>query len=190
MSRGILELVVFGTVCSVVLLATMVGQTIAGTTKAKEPAPVVVAAKPHKQQPDQGRNSPIRLAKKSPIPAAAERRPEAIQKQAKPVPTELKPTSPTSPKSPRRMKVHRRRAPKAVVQPRTDLMYHGMLESPQRYDPRRNHLNTGVLDPHNSELTHDQFQELDRNQDGSIDPAERAFGRLDMDRDFHDRGPR
>jgi hypothetical protein len=69
-------------------------------------------------------------------------------------------------------------------------MYHGMLESPQRYDSRRNHLDAGVPDPHNSELTHDHFQELDRNQDGSIDPVERAFGRLDMDRDFHDRGPR
>ena len=190
MSRGILELVVFGTVCSVVLLATMVGQTIAGTTKAKEPAPVVVAAKPHKQQPDQGRNSPVQLAKKSPSPAATERQSGAIQRQAKPVPTELKPTSPKSSKSPRRMKAHRRSAPKAVVQPRTDLMYHGMLESPQRYNPRRNHLDAGVPDPHNSELTQDHFQELDRNQDGSIDPAERAFGRLDMDRDFHDRGPR
>jgi hypothetical protein len=165
----------------------MVGQTIAGTTKAKEPAPVVVAAKPHKQQPDQGPNSPVQLAKKSPTPTATERQSGAIQKQAKPVSTELKQTSP---KSPRRMKAHSRRAPKAVVQPRTDLMYHGMLESPQRYNPRRNHLGAGVPDPDNPELTHDHFQELDRNQDGTIDPAERAFSRLDMDRDLHDRQPR
>jgi hypothetical protein len=82
-------------------------------------------------------------------------------------------------------------APKAVVQPRTDLMYHGMLESPQRYDPRRNHhVGAGIPDPYNPELTHDHFQELDHNQDGSIDPVERVFGRLDMDRDFHDRRPR
>ena len=127
MSRGILELVVLGAVCSVALLATTVGQTIAATKKAREPAPVVVAAKPTKQQSEQGQNPSIQRAKKSPIPAATERQPEAIQKQAKPVPTEHKPTSP---KSPRRMKVHRKRAPKAVVQPRTDLMYHGMLESP------------------------------------------------------------
>ena len=190
MSRGFLELVVFGTVCSVVLLATMVGQTIAGTPKAKEPAPVVVAAKPPRQLSEQGQPPSIKRAKKRPPPAATQRQPEAIQKQAKPVSTELKPTSPTSPKSFRRMKTHRRRVPKAVVQPRTDLMYHGMLESHQRYNPRRNHLDAGVPDPHNSELTQDHFQELDRNQDGSIDPAERAFGRLDMDRDFHDRGPR
>ena len=80
--------------------------------------------------------------------------------------------------------------PKAVVQPRTDLMYHGMFESPQRYNPRRNHLGAGILDPHNPELTHDHFQELDRNQDGQIDPVERTFGRPDMDRDLHDRRPR
>lgn len=187
MSRGILELVVLGTVCSVALLATTVGQTIAGTTKAKEKSPAVVAAKPPKQLSEQGQPPSIQRAKKSPTPAATERQPGAIQKRAKPVLTELKQTSP---KNPRLMKAHRSRAPKAVVQPRTDLMYHGMLESPQRYDPRRNHLDAGVPDPHNSELTHDQFQELDRNQDGSIDPVERAFGRLDMDRDFHDRGPR
>src|SRR6267378_921358 len=109
------------------------------------------------------------------------------KQQAKPARAELKPTSP---KSPRRMKVHRKGASKAVVQPRTDLMYHGMLESPQRYDPRRNHIGAGVPDPHTLELTHDHFQELDRNQDGTIDPVERAFGRLDMDRDLHDRQPR
>ena len=186
MNRGILELVVLVTVCALAALATTVGQTFAATTKAKGSVPVVVA-KPTKQQSEQGQTLSIQRSKKSPMPSATERQPEAIQKQAKPVPTELKPTSP---KGPRRMKTHKRRVPKAVVQPRTDLMYHGMLESSQRYDPRRNHLDAGVPDPHNSELTQDHFQELDRNQDGSIDPVERAFGRLDMDRDFHDRGPR
>ena len=186
MNRGILELVVLVAVCAVAALATTVGQTFAATTKAKGSVPVVVA-KPTKQQSEQGQTLSIQRSKKSPMPSATERQPEAIQKQAKPVSTELKPTSP---KSPRRMKTHKRRVPKAVVQPRTDLMYHGMLESSQRYDPRRNHLDAGVPDPHNSELTQDHFQELDRNQDGSIDPVERAFGRLDMDRDFRDRGPR
>jgi len=173
----------------VAVVAVTVGQTIAATKKAKEPTPVVAAKLP-KEQSEQRQNPLIQRAKKSPVPIAAERQPEAIQKQAKPVPAELKPMNPVSPKSPRRMKVHRRRAPKAVVQPRTDLMYHGMLESPQRYDPRRSHLGTGVPDPYNPELTHDHFQELDRNQDGSIDPVERTFGRLDMDRDLHNRRPR
>ena len=187
MSRGALELVVLGAVCIVAVLATTVGQTIAATKKAKEPAPAIFAAKAPKQQSEQGQNPSIQRAMKSPIPVAPERQPEAVQKQAKPVPTELKPTSP---KNPRRMKVHKKRAPKAVVQPRTDLMYYGMLEGPQRYDPRRNHLSAGVPDPHTPELTHDHFQELDRNQDGKIDPVERAFGRLDMDRDLHDHQPR
>lgn len=173
------------------VLAVTVGQTIAATKKAKEPAPSVATAKPPKQPSERGHNPSIQRAKKSPIPAVAtERQPEAIQKEAKPVPAELKPMNPVSPKSPRRMKVHRKGTPKAVVQPRTDLMYHGMLESPQRYDPRRSHLGTGVPDPYNPELTHDHFQELDRNQDGSIDPVERTFGRLDMDRDLHNRRPR
>jgi len=219
MNRGILELVVLGAVCSVALLATTVGQTSAATKKAKEPTPAVVAAKPTKQQSEQGQNPSIQRAKKSPTPAATERQPEAIQKQVKPAPAERKPASPkspvpavtehqpeaiqkqaepvpterkpASPKSPRGVRVHKKVAPKAVLQPRTDLMYHGMLESPQRYDPRRNHhVGAGVPDPHNPELTLDHFQELDHNQDGSIDPVERVFGRLDMDRDFHDRRPR
>ena len=190
MSRNFLRLVVLGTVCSVAVVAVTVGQTIAATKKAKESAPVV-AATPPKQQSEQGHTPSIQRAKKSPKSVAPERKPEAIQKEAKPVPAELKPMSSVNQKSPRRMKVHRKRmTPKAVVQPRTDLMYHGMLESPQRYDPRRNHLGAGVLDPHNPELTHDHFQELDRNQDGQIDPVERTFGRPDMDRDLHDRRPR
>ena len=187
MSRGILELVVLGAVCSVAVLATTLGQTSAATINTKEPALVVVAAKPPKQQSSQAQTSSIQHAKKSSISTATERQREAIQKQSKPVLAELKQTSP---KSPRRMNVHRKRVPKAVVQPRTDLMYHGMLESSQRYNPRRDHLGARIPDPHNPELTHDHFQELDRNQDGTIDPVERTFGRLDMDRDLYDRRPR
>jgi len=185
MSRNFLKVVALVAVCAVAVLAVTVGQTIAATKKANKPAPIV-AAKPTKQQSDQGQTTSIERAKKSPTPAATERQPEAIQKQAKPARAELKSTIP---KSSRRMKVHRKGASKAVVQPRTDLMYHGMLESPQRYDPRRNHIGAGVQDPLTPELTHDHFQELDRNQDGTIDPVERAFGRLDMDRDLHDRQP-
>jgi hypothetical protein len=173
--------------CLLAFAGAAVGDAFAATKKTREPAPVVVAGKSTKQQFDRGQSPSIQRTNQNPVSVATERQPEAIQKQAKPVPAELKSTSP---KSPRRMKVHKRRAPKAVVQPRTDLMYHGMLESPQRYDPRRNHLGAGVPDPHNPELTHDHFQELDRNQDGTIDPVERTFGRPDMDRDLHDRRPR
>jgi hypothetical protein len=175
-------------ICASLLAFTWasLGDVSAATKKAKEPTPVVAVPTPANQHFVQGQNPPGQRAKKSPIPTARERQPEAIQKQTKPVQTELKPTSP---KSPRRMKVHKKEAPKAVVQPRTDLMYHGMLETPQRYDPRRNQLGAGVPDPHTHELTHDHFQELDRNQDGMIDPVERTFGRPDMDRDLHDRRP-
>jgi len=76
---------------------------------------------------------------------------------------------------------------KPVVKPHTDLMYHGILEDPSRYDPRQNRQTAGAPDPQTPELTHDHFQELDRNRDGKIDPVERAFGRLDMDRDLSTR---
>ena len=187
MSRGILELIVLGTVCSLALLATTVGQTIAATKKAKELAPALVEmATPPNSKPSQ---KPVRLRpmKSGDSLAVLERQPEAVQKEVQQGPT--KPKLPSA-KSHRRVKVTKKVAPKAVVQPRTDLMYHGMLESPQRYNPRRNHPGAGILDSNNPELTHDHFQELDRNQDGTIDPVERTFGRLDMDRDFHDRQPR
>jgi hypothetical protein len=76
---------------------------------------------------------------------------------------------------------------KAVVKPHTDLTYHGILEDPSRYDPRQNRQTAGAPDPQTPDLTHDHFQELDRNRDGKIDPVERAFGRLDMDRDLSTR---
>jgi hypothetical protein len=249
MSRGTLELIILGVVCSVAVLVIPVGQTVAATKKVTELAPVVVA-KPVRQSSEQGQTPSIQSAKKSPIaiiverqpdpsqkqtkpaaiaskptdskgpmPVAMERAPEVIEKHAKPASTESKLVSPKSPipiamerhseviqrqakpvqadlklkrlKNSRHMKVHKKEMPKAVVEPSIDLMYHGMLESPQRYDPRRNHrVGAGVPDPHNPELTHDHFQELDRNQDGSIDPVERVFGRLDMDRDLYDRRPR
>jgi hypothetical protein len=186
MGRRILECVVFGVVCSLVMLAAMVGQTIAATTQVKESALVAASVKPAKQQSKHGHNPPIQRAKKNPVPAVTERQPDDIQKQAKSVRTAFKPKRS---KHSRRMNIHKKELSKVVVQPRTDLMYYGMLESPQRYDPRRNHLGGGVPDPNILELTHDHFQELDRNQDGTIDPFERAFGRPDMDRDLHDRRP-
>jgi hypothetical protein len=183
MSRSILERVVLGAVCPLAVLAATAGQTIAATKQAKGSTSVVVSVKPAKQE----QYPLIQRAKKSPAPLATEPPSEEIQKQAKSVGTEYKPRSS---KKLRRMKVHKNETPKAVVQPRTDLMYHGILENPQRYDPRRNRLGVGIPDPQISELIHDHFQELDRNQDGTIDPIERTFGRPDMDRDLHDRQPR
>ena len=186
MSWNILKPVALVSACSVTLLATMVGQALAVTKKTTEPTPTV-ATKHHKEQSEQRQNLPIQQGKKRPTPTVLERQPEVIENPAQPVRTELKAKKS---KRSRRMKVHKQEEPKAIVLPRTDLIHHGMLESPQRYDPRRNHGGTGVPDPHTPELTHDHCQELDRNQDGKIDPVERAFGRLDMDRDLHDRRPR
>ena len=77
--------------------------------------------------------------------------------------------------------------PKATLQPKQDLSYHGMLEHPQRYDPRPERHKGAARNPQTSELLHEHFQELDKNRDGMLDPFERALGRLDMDRDLGNR---
>ena len=159
MGRRILEYVVFGVVCSLVMFVAMVRQTIAGTTPVKESAQVAASVKSAAQE-----EYPLTpRVKKSFRPIGTERQSGTIQKEAKPVRTAVKPKRS---KHSRRVNVHKKSRPKVVVQPRTDLMYYGMLESPQRYDPIRNHLGGGVPNPHIPELTHDHFQELDRNQDG------------------------
>lgn len=73
--------------------------------------------------------------------------------------------------------------PPVIVQPKPDFSYHGMLEQPQRYNPSRDRRAGRAPNPQAGEILHDHFQELDKNRDGVIDPFERAFGRLDMDRD-------
>lgn len=77
--------------------------------------------------------------------------------------------------------------PKAILQSRSDLTHHGLLEDQHRYDPRPDIHKASVPSPQAPDLVHDHFPELDRNQDGLIDPVERAFGRLDMDRDLDTR---
>lgn len=99
--------------------------------------------------------------------------------------------SPLRGKTARRAHRHSRRSKpvrsQAAVVPKPDLSYHGMLEQPQRYAPQYQHSKGGAPNPNAGTLLHDHFQELDKNRDGSIDPFERAFGRLDMDRDLADR---
>ena len=88
---------------------------------------------------------------------------------------------------PRKTRRHRKAGkkwhPPAIVQPKPDLSYHGILQQPQRYDPSRDRRAGRAPNPQAGEILHDHFQELDKNRDGMIDPFERAFGRLDMDRD-------
>jgi hypothetical protein len=75
----------------------------------------------------------------------------------------------------------------AIIQPKQNFSYHGILEQPQRYDPSRDRRTGGAPNPQAEELLHDHFQELDKNLDGRIDPFERALGRLDIDHDLNNR---
>lgn len=87
----------------------------------------------------------------------------------------------------RRAKGAKRLKPKVVVTPKPDLSHHGMMEQPQRYAPHYEQGMGGTSNPNTGALLHEHFQELDKNRDGSIDPLERAMGRLDIDRDLADR---
>ena len=68
-----------------------------------------------------------------------------------------------------------------------DLSYLGVLEGPRRYDPSSNQQRGAVPNPRARDVRVDHFQELDKNQDGVLDPIERATSRLDIDRDLSNR---
>jgi len=86
----------------------------------------------------------------------------------------------------RRARAAKQLRPQATLTPRPDVSYHGMLQQPQRYTPQYEHGKGGVPNPNAGALLHEHFQELDKNRDGSIDPFERAVGRLDLERDLAD----
>jgi hypothetical protein len=171
-------------VCSLALVGPMVEQLLAAQKKAKGQASPSVAVAPPKPLPEKPQRPVNPHPKKAGAPTDPDRQPEAVQNQVRQTTTEAKIAGG---KGHRRAKVGKQLRPKAEVRPRTDLMYHGLLENAQRYDPRPTSRTAGVPNPQTPDLTHDHFQELDRNQDGKIDPVERAFGRLDMDRDLGDR---
>lgn len=102
---------------------------------------------------------------------------------------DAKPIGAKSGKPKRQKHVGKKARPHAIVQAKPDLSYHGILEQPQRYDPGPGRHRGGAPNPQAGEVLHDHFQELDKNRDGLIDPFERAFGRLDMDRDLTNRQP-
>ncbi|MDP3091586.1 MAG: EF-hand domain-containing protein [Nitrospira sp.] len=89
-------------------------------------------------------------------------------------------------RAPRRARATTQLRPQATLTPKPDVSYHGMLQQPQRYTPHYEHGKGGVPNPHAGALLHEHFQELDKNRDGSIDPFERALGRLDLERDLAD----
>jgi hypothetical protein len=165
-------------VCVGLLWATGVTHASGVQRTTKEVLPVV-----------SGKNlKPTDQAQKSPkvVPPAAMQRPtKTVQTMpGEKLPPVLKPMA--SKRGPQ-IRTRKKVIPKAVVQPRTDLIHYGVLEDSQRYDPRPRTDSAGLPSPQTLDLTHDHFQELDRNQDGMIDPVERAFGRIDMDRDLDTR---
>ncbi|MEK6634647.1 MAG: EF-hand domain-containing protein [Nitrospirota bacterium] len=93
---------------------------------------------------------------------------------------------PSARRAHRRARVAKPLSPQATLTPKPDVSFHGMLQQPQRYTPHYEHGKGGVPNPNAGALLHEHFQELDKNRDGSIDPFERALGRLDLDRDLAD----
>jgi hypothetical protein len=116
----------------------------------------------------------------------ADAKPQAGTESTKMQPTVAQGQKPSK-QVPRKITLHQKavieRPSPAVVEPKPDLSYHGILEQPQRYDPSRDRRAGRPPNPQAGEILHDHFQELDKNHDGMIDPFERAFGRLDMNRD-------
>ena len=166
-------------VCSLSLAERMVAQGFATEKTIKMQAPVV-SSKATKQPADQTRKQSPKTVSSSGFQQPT----QAIQKSVGQVPKESKPGHH---KPGYLLKAHKKIGPKAVVQPRTDLIPYGMLEDSQRYDPLPRAASSGVPSPQRHDVIQDHFQELDRNQDGKIDPVERAFGRIDIDRDLHSR---
>jgi hypothetical protein len=147
---------------------------LAASAKSKKDAkpPVVKPPSPDRQDP-------------TALPKAGTKQP-ARTESSKPVAVVAQGQTPSD-RAPRKIHRHRKAGvkwrPPVIVQPKPDLSYHGMLEQPQRYNPSRDRRAGRAPNPQAGEILHDHFQELDKNRDGVIDPFERAFGRLDMDRD-------
>ena len=183
MKTGRSALTIFACVCLLIFTERMVKEAFGAQKTTKEPRSSIVAVKSPK--PTSTSEQAQKPARKTVLPTGLQQRPtEAIQKSTKQVPSESKQAMQ---RPPYLLKTQKKVVPKAAVQPRTDLTYYGVLEDSQRYDPRPNSRMAGVPNPQTPDLTHDHFQELDRNQEGKIDPVERAFGRLDMDHDLYNR---
>src|SRR5512143_3077173 len=139
LKRGRWGLTILAWSCSVALVGVMAEQSQAAQKKAKEQAAAVVSAKSPTPEPLQKPSNAN--GKKAAASFMPERQPEVLQKQAKQTLSEVKPMTQ---KGHRRINVHKKHMSKAVVQPRQDLMHHGLLEDSQRYDPRPNHRTAGV----------------------------------------------
>jgi hypothetical protein len=183
MNRGqsaLQALTIFACIYLLIFTESMVEPAFGGQRTTKEQASPAIAGKAARPGWEQSQQSASKIAS-----STRQRPSKVVQKPPRQkLATELKPIAS---KNGIRVKVRKKAMVKAVVQPRTDLIHYGVLEDSQRYDPRPHTDSGAVRSPQTPELTHDHFQELDRNQDGMIDPVERAFGRIDMDRDLHSR---
>lgn len=144
--------------------------SLALATSAKQPVVHPLAPEPHGS---------------SKLPKA-DAKPQVGTESTKMLPTVAQRQKPPK-QVPRKINLHKKAVIEqplpAVVEPKPDLSYHGILEKRQRYDPSRERRAGRPPNPQADEILHDHFQELDKNHDGLIDPFERAFGRLDMNRD-------
>jgi hypothetical protein len=170
------HLIVFS--CALAFMAAEEGMTLAGQKRSMDGASSGASLHPRKPKPAQNALPP--KATGAVRSSVAEPKPNNLRK---PVITPLA----LSKKSYRATKARKKIASKAVLQPRTNLIHYGVLKDSQRYDPSPYSPHGGLPHPQTLDLTFDHFQELDRNQDGVIDPVERAFGRIDMDRDLRSR---
>lgn len=187
--RGVRFILLSGYI-SVILGGTMLTDASPGSRQQKDQVSAESGDRLQKPMRNPSPPKPARQrTEQAPLRATAqEDRSDRLQRSAKEDATDLqKTTRRVHRHGKERKNVQAKAEVKALVKPHTDLMYHGILEDPSRYDPRQNRQTAGAPDPQTSELTHDHFQELDRNRDGKIDPVERAFGRLDMDRDLSTR---
>lgn len=173
--------------CMAVLFCGMTMAEVPQASAHRKSKPAETTTEPVKQ-PRPAREAKKSGPKKAELTSPTAKRSERVpDSNLQPVKEDSSEESPKSRKTARHNKKSKKAKLQAVADPRKDLMYHGILEGPSRYEPRRDYPTAGPPDPQTSELTYEHFQELDRNGDGSIDPVERAFGRLDMDHDLSKR---
>src|SRR5262245_4201357 len=177
-------LTILASLCLAVTFGLGTEEASGATKDVKENTSDIAVKKNAKNQLQQASKSPSLAGKPVRTPNSSEKQPGVLPKQTKLANPK---TNAGSPMAHQRLKVNKKSPPKAMLIPKIDGFPHGMLEDHQRYDPRLNYRTAGVQDPRAPDLAHEHFQELDRNQDGRIDPVERAFGRLDMDRDLPNR---
>lgn len=184
MRKGRFGLSIMVLLCSVIYMGYTVEQVDATQSEVKGDASVSIATKDSTPLTKRNQNKSGLHAIKPMVLTVSAHEAKSPQKVIRQATSDSKKAGR---KSRRKGRMRKKGARKVLIEPRAKLIPHGLIEGPQRYDPRPNFRTAGVRDPQTRDLIHDHFQELDRNKDGRVDPFERAFGRLDMDRDLPSR---